>query len=340
MVSDIIFSWAENEQGKMVHVDEVSRGLACNCKCPYCHERLLARHGEMKQHGFAHHSDTRGANLKICYMVIMYKLAEQIIQNAKRIHVPSYYGIFPETDIEFVDVRIDGRFEREDKQPDVVATTGEGQQYLIEFLFEQKVQHKAAIDYKNMNCLEIDLAGQKLETLEDFLLCSGDGRKWINNVTYFSQIEFKYCQAGKPVRVVDEAECKQCELEGLFQCAGVRGSNLRSMNRCLTIEESGRFYRLCKTELFEMNRQELARKKEERRVANQMQTAEPEAKGRASGGQETYVSAALRTCFQCKLNLQWANCGGFANCGAWKRLNVPQKTPPSCAQTCGSFQKK
>ena len=93
---DFVFSWAENEQGKMVHVDNVPRGIQCGCKCPYCHERLLARHGEVRQHGFAHHSDTRGANLKICYVVTMYKLAEQIIQNAKRIHAPSYYGIFPE----------------------------------------------------------------------------------------------------------------------------------------------------------------------------------------------------------------------------------------------------
>ncbi len=39
---DFVFSWAENEQGKMVHVDNVPRGIQCGCKCPYCHERLLA----------------------------------------------------------------------------------------------------------------------------------------------------------------------------------------------------------------------------------------------------------------------------------------------------------
>lgn len=69
MTTDFVFSWAENEQGDMVHVDEVPRGIACGCKCPCCHERLLARHGGVKQHGFAHHSDTRRANLEICYMV-------------------------------------------------------------------------------------------------------------------------------------------------------------------------------------------------------------------------------------------------------------------------------
>lgn len=69
MSNDFIFSWAENAEGRMVHVDSVSRGLQCGCTCPNCHEPLLARHGEKNEHGFAHHSDTRGANLNICYMV-------------------------------------------------------------------------------------------------------------------------------------------------------------------------------------------------------------------------------------------------------------------------------
>ena len=123
MAQGFVFSWAENAEGKMVHVDDVPRGLNCGCTCPNCHEALLARHGEVNEHGFAHHSETRGANLKICYMVIMYKLAEQIVQTKKRIHAPSYYGIFKETDIEFENVIIDSQFEGEDMQPDVIATT-------------------------------------------------------------------------------------------------------------------------------------------------------------------------------------------------------------------------
>lgn len=350
---DFVFSWAENEQGKMVHVDNVPRGIQCGCKCPYCHERLLARHGEVRQHGFAHHSDTRGANLKICYVVTMYKLAEQIIQSAKRIHAPSYYGIFPEMDIEFVDVRIDSCFERADKQPDVIATTKEGQQYLIEFLFQYKIQHKTAIDYKNMNCLEIDLSNQSLETLESFLLSSSKDRKWMNNVTYFSQVGSLYNKAGKPVRVVDESECRQCELGCSYHCAGVPVYSLTGINQYLVIEESGHKYRLCKSELFQNYQQEYeriksenerkerikekerleaeARKKkeeEELKISIEKRKAELAEKSRIIDEQEALSDPSSRTCFQCEYNLQWANRNGYANCGAWKSISVPKKRLP------------
>ena len=127
---NILFSWAEKADGKIVHVDDVPNGLKCGCHCPHCHEQLLARHGEINEHGFAHHSKTRKATLKICYMVILYKLAEQILLTKKQIHVPSYYGIFKEMDLVFEDVKVDNRYEREDKQPDVIATTSDGKMYL------------------------------------------------------------------------------------------------------------------------------------------------------------------------------------------------------------------
>lgn len=104
----------------------------------------------------SHYSNNLGSNLNICYMVILYKLAEQLIQTKKKIHAPSYFGIFPEKDIEFVEVNIDSSYEREDKQPDVIAKTADGKLYLIEFIFTYKVLHKKAFNYNNLTCLEID----------------------------------------------------------------------------------------------------------------------------------------------------------------------------------------
>ena len=50
MERELIFSWAENADGKLVHVDSVPRGRACNCVCPCCYEPLEARHGGIRVH--------------------------------------------------------------------------------------------------------------------------------------------------------------------------------------------------------------------------------------------------------------------------------------------------
>lgn len=188
-MQDFVFSWAENADGKMVHVDTVPNGLNCGCICPCCHEKLKARQGNERAHGFAHHSKKRKANLKICYEVTMYKLAEQIIQTEKRIHVPPYNTMFPEGDLVFKDVVVDSRYERDDKQPDVIATTKEGKQYLIVFYLKNRTFHKQTLDYKNLSCLEVDLSNQSLESLSHFLLSSSKDRKWLNIERHINQIE-------------------------------------------------------------------------------------------------------------------------------------------------------
>ena len=364
MSNNFVFSWAENAQGKMVHVDDVSRGLACGCVCPCCHEKLLARHGEKNEHGFAHHSDSRGANLNICYMVILYKLAEQIIQTREKIHAPSYYGIFKEKDIEFVDVKIDGRYEREDKQPDIIATTKDNQQYIIELTSDYKVQHKQTIDYKNLNCLEIDLSKQTLESVERFLLEENTDRKWINNQTYFDSIEPCYQKANKRINVKNEDECKGCEL--YCACVGVKSKGSGSI---LVVENSGKCYRICKPEDYDVaieeRRNRLKEVEERRNAVNQekllpiygkenreatdateerpMPLEEQRQKEILQEQHETpQIPPDERTCFMCKRNLAWCcrsdEC--IAHCGSFKSMGVSSKTPPDMAKTCKGFAPK
>ena len=257
MFNDFVFSWAENTSGQMVHIDSVLNGLQCGCHCPHCKEPLLARHGDVKAHGFAHHSNNRKATLKICYQVILYKVAEHIIKAEKHIHAPSYYGIFREKDIWFKDVKIDSQYERIDKQPDVVAIAADGARYLVEFTFSYKVQHKQPIDYQNMNCLEVNLEGQTLESLRHFLLNSDENRKWVNNQQYFSNIDNLYQKAGKPIRITQESTCAKCPI--INHCAGavLNGDILK-------IENNGNVFRLCKAQEYDkLLKEYYAQKKKE-----------------------------------------------------------------------------
>lgn len=265
MADDYVFSWAQDATGRMVHIDSVPRGKSCGCHCPHCKEPLVAKHGDIKAHHFAHHSETRKATLEICYAVILYKVAEQLIQTHKKIHAPSYYGIFPEQNIEFSEVRIDSHYERYDKQPDVIASGTDGKQYLIEFVFAHKVQHKQPIDYKHLTCLEIDLVRQNLQTIEKFLFTSNEDRRWLNNENYFTAIEERYRRNRKEVRITREKECVQCPIR--HECVGVKPKNSPTP---LIIENDGHRYRLCKTQEYnfalKMYQDNERRKAEEERL--------------------------------------------------------------------------
>ena len=360
-----VFSWAEDKRGKMVYVDDVPRGAACNCICPYCRESLIARHGAERAHGFAHAGKERGANLKICLKVIIFKLAEQIIKSEKRIYMPSYYGIFKPKSIEFETVEINGDFEREDRQPDVIATTKDNQKYLIEFCFKDYVRHKQRIDIENLNCLEIDLAGQKIDdrdSLKNFLLNCDENRRWLNNDTYFNSIERKYKDAGKPIRVVSDDECARCPLK--HECCAVK---YKDSHWCLlAIVQNGKEFHLCKVEeytekmqAYRIRQEEYDRCREEnlRRYqeilynrkrmdrensvavsskSEMKQVLQPE---RLQAGMND--SIVEKTCFDCKKNLQWANRDGWANCGCYGSLKLPQqRVSPEQAKVCPAFERK
>lgn len=298
-------------------------------------------------------------------MIIMYKLAEQIIQQEKRIRVPSYYGIFKERVLKFTDVVVDSRYDREDKQPDVIATTADGERFLIEFTFAYKIQHKEKIDYRQLNCIEIDLSAQTLESLQDFLLYSSKHRKWLNNQAYFERIESTYSQYGKLVKVTEESDCAECPIND--RCCGIR---LKGQSNPIRIENSGHSYRVCKTEEYEnqIKEAEEKRKQEEaqkrlqekelrkRRERELLQKAELERQDaiRAEKAaimrreqeqkeaiETSRISPELRTCFMCRSNLDWmCRNDGYAHCGPYLSLGVPKNTPPDTAKTCRGFRIK
>ena len=74
-----------DSNGRLVHVDDVLRGMACNCTCPGCGAPLIARKGEKKQHHFAH---ANGADCAGARMTALHMLAQQIIEEEKQIRTP------------------------------------------------------------------------------------------------------------------------------------------------------------------------------------------------------------------------------------------------------------
>lgn len=54
MQSELLIPYALGSDGRIVHVNGVTRGLACGCSCPACGQRLVAKKGTIKRHHFAH----------------------------------------------------------------------------------------------------------------------------------------------------------------------------------------------------------------------------------------------------------------------------------------------
>lgn len=75
-----LLTYAIDSQSNLVYVGNVARGLACNCYCPACKERLVAKNGgEKRIHHFAHAS---GVDCEGSYETMLHQLAKIRIQEA------------------------------------------------------------------------------------------------------------------------------------------------------------------------------------------------------------------------------------------------------------------
>lgn len=74
------------ETDEYVDVDEVEKGLACNCICPSCEMRLEARHGDEREHHFKHHVKAK-KECDFSYWVAVRSMAKQILEQSKFLNV-------------------------------------------------------------------------------------------------------------------------------------------------------------------------------------------------------------------------------------------------------------
>src|SRR3954462_4390695 len=49
--------WGMMTDGRMISVETVESGLACECVCPACKRQLIAAKGDIYRHHFRHHAD-------------------------------------------------------------------------------------------------------------------------------------------------------------------------------------------------------------------------------------------------------------------------------------------
>lgn len=144
---------------QMLSIEEVDRGLACNCYCPQCNARLVAKKGDKQIHHFAHfnRSDCDGA-----LETSLHLMAKQIIAQQKRMVLPPVHlhrqdGVLSGARlIQFEKVQVEQYVDH--FTPDLTLVKGDKKLH-VEILVTHSVENKKLywIRKKSIPVIEIDV---------------------------------------------------------------------------------------------------------------------------------------------------------------------------------------
>ena len=199
-MAELKLTYGKDSNGRLVHVDDVLSGLACDCTCPGCGASLIARKGEKNQHHFAH---ANGANCSGARMTALHMLAQQIIQEEKKIRTPWFKDYYedPSKLIYFESVLLEQRFKtaESNRRPDCVGIIKKGD---IEYKVWSEIKVKHAIDEEKKKdiiglgaiCMEIDISAllnnkYTEDSVRKALFDVYDNKEWINYPQLFRENE-------------------------------------------------------------------------------------------------------------------------------------------------------
>ncbi len=191
------------QDGELRHISEVANGLKCNCLCPACNEKLVARNGGQKRiHHFAHYIS---AECKYGVQTSIHIAAKQILDKIGKIRIPPV-SVFINTEIERDDYEFvsHGKFYKISDEryitidnvvlekklhryiPDVVIISG-SKRLIVEiavthFVGRQKLEH---IKASKVSAIEIDLSKIEndfnLADLETLIIENIEQKEWLHN---------------------------------------------------------------------------------------------------------------------------------------------------------------
>jgi hypothetical protein len=181
---------AEAADGQLLHIDEVPSGLACNCVCPGCGRRMVAKKGDVQVHHFAHYAQQDGRSCVSAGETALHKFAKRILDERLEIGLPAH--VLEDGDDREVVVQAEKRafdraiLETKDGQivPDVVLLLRE-RRLIVEFKVthpcdEQKI---ARIRTMDVGAIEIDLSQYRDHTLSEIgdQILYDAPRTWLHN---------------------------------------------------------------------------------------------------------------------------------------------------------------
>ena len=180
-------TYALDEGGALVHVDDVPKGAKCACRCPHCKAPLYAKNSGRwpepgtRRHHFAH---ANGKECEGAFESQLHLLAKEVLQEAGIIMLPrSINGQFPSGRVRIRNIEKEKWDDCYHIRPDIEGIMDNGERLLIEFYVSHKVDGKKRqiIVDNHLKCIEIDINYQALDKaeLKEFLTGTDEDRKWI-----------------------------------------------------------------------------------------------------------------------------------------------------------------
>ena len=176
---------------KLVHVSDVPNGLKCECFCPACNGRLVAKKGSEKIHHFAHYNSSE---CQYGYETALHHLAKEIISNSIGIHIPEVYvefNTYKSSEVAYKDTWINIENVILEKKidniiPDIIIYSN-GKPLLIEIYVTHQIDETKLKKIKDLDLstIEIDLSKVEFPLAEgdfkEILIDSVSNKQWIYN---------------------------------------------------------------------------------------------------------------------------------------------------------------
>lgn len=184
--------FAFNEFNQLVHVKEVARGSACQCRCVVCNEPLVARQGEVRQHHFSHASNSEPCESN--HESLLHRYAKQLIVEAWGLVAPvtppvaEYFGWNVEADKAILQALgpVVEEYAICNVRPDILLVTTDGLQVAVEIAYSSFCDKLKAAELAQLKLptLEIDLSAFTPEEFDpvlvkEMVIGAVDGKKWI-----------------------------------------------------------------------------------------------------------------------------------------------------------------
>lgn len=207
----------------MHYIKEVENGANCNCKCPECNSKLIARNNPNNQRE-AHFSHPKNSKCTGGIESALHMLAKQVFLETMVLKLPQTHGgeVRSDTKSEFKpgqEVRFDKvvledskNVNNEEFRPDAIGYL-DGKELYVEFTVTSfiKDKKKQIIERNGIPCIEVNLKGFQLNEnrLKNLLFSSTPRIYWIYHPEFETILNNPKTEPGNDVPNIEESQKKK-----------------------------------------------------------------------------------------------------------------------------------